>query len=218
MVRQLLWDVGYRTGWAPWDTGQPVPMLVDAIEGPEPLVPGRALDIGCGTGRNAIYLARHGWDVTGVDLVGHAIVRARRKAEAEGLSVHLVEGDVTRLAQLRVGGDFDLLVDSGCYHVVPMDRRDAYAAAVTAVAAPGARLLLFGVGRAPVRGAGVTEEELRGRFSGWRLVSAERMSSEELRGYIRVSRQFELAMARRWFEVWRYRLELPAGQSQPGGA
>jgi hypothetical protein len=91
-----------------------------------------------------------------------------------------------------------------------MDRRDAYAAGVTAVAAPGARLLMFGVGRAPVRGAGVTEEELRHRFTGWRLVSAVQMTADELPGYIRTGRRFEAAMARRWFDVWRYRLELRA--------
>jgi SAM-dependent methyltransferase len=211
VLRRLFWWLGYRTGWAPWDTGAPVPMLVEAVEGSDRLAPGRALDIGCGTGRNAIYLARHGWDVTGVDLVGHAIAVARRRAEAAGVSARFVEGDVTRLDDLGIGGGFDLLVDSGCLHVVPMDRRDAYVAAVSAVAAPGARLLVFGVGRAPVPGAGVTEEELRRRFAGWRVVSAVRMSPQEVRGYIRTRGRFEMAMARRWFDVWRYRLELAAG-------
>src|SRR5262249_55975709 len=93
---------------------------------------------------------------------------------------------------------------------------DAYAAGVTAVAAPGARLLMFGVGRAPVPGAGVTKEELRHRFAGWRLVSAVRMTAEELRGYIRTGRVFEAAMARRWFDVWRYRWELGASPSGSG--
>jgi hypothetical protein len=85
---------------------------------------------------------------------------------------------------------------------VPVDRRDAYVAAMNVVAAPGARLLMFGVGAAPVPRAGVTEEELRRRFTGWRLVSAVRMSPEEVRGYIRTRRRFEVAMARRWFDVW----------------
>ncbi len=51
--RRLLWWLGYRFGWAPWDTGRPIPILVEALEGHERLAP----DIGCGTGRNAIYLA-----------------------------------------------------------------------------------------------------------------------------------------------------------------
>jgi cyclopropane fatty-acyl-phospholipid synthase-like methyltransferase len=213
--RRLLWWLGYRLGFAPWDTGRPIPMLVEAVEGQEGLVPGRALDIGCGSGRNAIYLARHGWDVTGVDLVGHAITLARRNAEAAGVSVRFVEGDVTRLDDLDIGQGFDLLIDSGCYHAVPVDRRDAYVAGVSTVASPGARLLMFGVGATLVPRAGMTEEELRQRFTGWRLVSAVRMSPEEVRGYIRTRRRFEVAMARRWFDVWRYRLELVA-QPQPG--
>jgi len=173
-----MWWLGYRLGFAPWDTGRPIPMVVEAVEGPDRMTPGRALDLGCGTGRNAIYLARQGWD------------------------------DVTRLDELSIGRGFELLVDSGCYHAVPTDRRDAYATGVTAVAAPGARLLMFGVGRAPVPGAGVTEEELRRRFTGWRLVSAIPMSADELRGYMRTGRRFEAAMARRRVDVWRYRLEL----------
>jgi SAM-dependent methyltransferase len=208
-VRRLFWWLGYRFGLAPWDTDRPVPMVVEAVEGPDRMMPGRALDLGSGTGRNAIYLAGHGWEVTGVDLVGHAVTLARQKAEAAGISVRFVEGDVTRLDELGIGrSSFDLLVDSGCYHAVPMDRRDAYAAGVTAVAAPGAQLLMYGVGTAPVPRAGVTEQELRRRFTGWRLIGAVRMSTDELRGYIRTGQWFEAAMARRWFDVWRYRLEL----------
>ncbi len=54
----------------------------------------------------------------------------------------------------------------------------------------------------------MTEKELRRRFTGWRLVSAVPMSADELRGYMRTGRRFEAVMARRWFDVWRYRLEL----------
>jgi hypothetical protein len=56
----------------------------------------------------------------------------------------------------------------------------------------------------------VTEQELRRRFTGWRLVGATRMSADELRGCLRTGRRFEAAMARRWFDVWRYRLKLGA--------
>lgn len=206
-VGRVVWWLSYRLGFEPWDTGGPVPMVVETVEGPERMMPGRALDLGCGTGRNAIYLACHDWDVTGVDLVGQAIALARQKARAAGVSVRLLTGDVTRLEELDIGRGFDLLVDSGCYHVLPRGRRDAYAAGVTAVAAPGARLLIFGVGMAPVPGAGVTEQELRARFTGWRLVSAVPMSAEDVRGYIRTGRWFDPAMARGWFDVWRYRLE-----------
>ncbi len=207
-VRRLFWEAGYRVGFAPWDTGRPIPMLVDAVEGPHSLSPGRALDIGCGTGRNAIYLARRGWDVTGVDLVGHAVATGRRRAAAAGVSVRLVAGDVTRLEELDLGGGYALLLDSGCYHAVPMDRRDAYASGVTRAAAPGASLLMFGVGTAPFGGFGMSADELRRRFTGWRLVSAEPIPADELRRYVNARWPFDAAMSRRWFDAWRYRLDL----------
>ena len=206
-VRRLLWEAGYRLGIAPWDTGRPIPMLVDAVEGPDGLRPGRALDLGCGTGRNAIYLAGRGWDVCGVDLSGHAVAVGLRRAAAAGVSVRLVQGDVTRLEDMDLGAGFTLLVDSGCYHVVPTGRRGAYAAAVTQVAAPGACLLLYGVGRAPFPGVGTSAAEMRRRFTGWRLVSAEQIPATELRRYIDTRWPFDLALAQRWFDAWRYRLE-----------
>ena len=63
----------YLVGFKPWDSGVSPPELVAAVEGPQALPPGRALDLGCGTGTNAIYMARHGWDVTGADLVGRPL-------------------------------------------------------------------------------------------------------------------------------------------------
>ncbi len=116
----------YRIGLAPWDTGIAATELMDVVEGPSRREPGRALDLGCGTGRNSIYLAQQGWEVTGIDFVGHAIAEARRKACATGLSARFIEGDVTRLEELGIGGGYSLLLDFGCYHGVPTGRRNAY--------------------------------------------------------------------------------------------
>src|SRR5438132_11612963 len=63
-------QLAYLVGFKPWDSGVPPPELVEVVEGPQALEPGRALDLGCGTGTNCIYLAEHGWDATGVDFVG----------------------------------------------------------------------------------------------------------------------------------------------------
>ena len=74
--------------------------------------PGRALDLGCGTGTNALWLTQHGWRVVGVDFASLAIESARRKADWTS-GVEFVEGDVTRLHELGVKGPFDLVPTSG---------------------------------------------------------------------------------------------------------
>ncbi|MBE1534693.1 SAM-dependent methyltransferase [Actinomadura algeriensis] len=147
------------------------PELVNLVEGDGAPPPGRALELGCGTGTNAIYLARRGWDVVAVDLVDRAVRRARDKADAAGATVRLLCGDATRLDDLDAPGPFDLFFDLSCFCGVPPHRRDAYAAGLTRRAVPGARLLMFGYGPEafddPI--SGVTAGELRARFAGWTL-------------------------------------------------
>jgi SAM-dependent methyltransferase len=201
------YGVVYRTlyllGLTVWDRGVPTSDLVELVEGASPSPPGRALDIGCGTGTDSIYLAEHGWDVTGVDMVPRALAIARRKAAAAGVTPRFVEGDVTRLRDFGVGGGYALLLDFGCFHTIPPDQRDAYVESVSEAAAPGSTLLLFGFARPPRLApmhAGVTIGEVRERFNDnrWELASAERMSADAI----------EVAGNRvdQSFEVWRYRL------------
>lgn len=167
----------YLVGFKPWDSGVPPPELVEVVEGPAALPPGRGLDLGCGTGTNVVYMARHGWEATGVEMVGRAVRAARRRAEAAGVSARLLQGDVTRLDRLGVGAGHSLLLDMGCFHGIPSVRRGAYVEGVTRAAAPGALFLLFGFapGAIPLRlGPGVSAAELRRRFVGWELVDAVR--------------------------------------------
>jgi SAM-dependent methyltransferase len=187
----LVYRTAYFLGLKVWDRRRPMSDLVELVEGPSPPPPGRALDIGCGTGTDSIYLAQHGWDVTGVDMVPRALAIAHRRAEEAGVSLRFVEGDVA------------LLVDFGCFHTIPPDRRDAYVESVSKVAAPGSTFLLFGFARPPRLApmeAGFTAEEVRERFNGhrWNLVSAEPVSTDALKvAGDRVDRRFEL---------WRYDL------------
>lgn len=162
----------YRAGRPPWDSGVTPPELVALVEGPGALPAGRALELGCGTGTNATYLARHGWNVVAVDLIDTAVRQARQKAEAAGVTMRLLHGDATRLDDLGVPGPFDLFFDLSCYCGIPSHRRDAYAAGLTHRAAPGARLLMFGYGPEAFDDeiSGVTGDELRARFPGWELV------------------------------------------------
>jgi SAM-dependent methyltransferase len=172
----IFYRTAYLVGFKPWDTGVSPPELVAVVEGPDALPPGRALDLGCGTGTNAIYLARHGWETTAIDFTPRAVKAARRKAAAAGVKPRLLEGDVTRLDQLGVGDGHNLLFDLGCYHSIPEAGRAGYARGVTAAAAGGATFLLFGFAPGQIRfgPAGTTRQELEARFSGWTIEEATR--------------------------------------------
>jgi SAM-dependent methyltransferase len=173
--KHTLFRVFYRIGFTPWD-GHPIAQnLRDLVEGTSdtPALPaGPALDLGCGTGDASIYLAQHGWKVTGVDFVPKALGRAR--AKAANLSINFVQADVTQLSNAGIGADFQLIVDNGCLHNMSDDDRDAYVREVSAVAAPDARLLIVAFlpgGRFGVRG--VEPAEMERRFAaGWTLLSA----------------------------------------------
>jgi len=165
-IDSFFYRLAYRFGKPRWDSAEPRPELARIIQGRSP---GRALDLGCGTGTDALYLASQGWHVVGVDFVPEAIGTAGSRAAAAGSSASFVVGDVTRLRQAGVASDFSLVIDIGCYHAIPAGRRDSYAAEVAAVTAPGADLYLAGVSDPPATwrllGArGLTAAELRSRF------------------------------------------------------
>jgi SAM-dependent methyltransferase len=160
--RHIFFRLAYLFGFKPWDSGASPPELVELVEGSKALPPGRAIDLGCGTGTNCKYLLDHKWEVTGVDFVPRALHAAKLKAPGARLLV----GDVTKLAELGVSGPFDLMLDLGCFHSIPESRRDAYVREVAQVAAPGGRLLMFAFAEKG-RGTPVAPEaEIRQRFGG----------------------------------------------------
>ncbi len=162
---RFLYQLMYRIGFTPWDTpGTPVPpVLHEVIEGPQAIHPGRALDLGCGMGRHAIYLATHGWHVTGLDSAGRALRTARERADRAGVDIDFVHGDVTRIDKAGVSGPFDLFLDGGCFHGMSEDERRRYSKSITQVAAPDAEILLFSFGLSkrgvPPRGAEIGDVE-----------------------------------------------------------
>ena len=87
--QRLFFGTLYRIGLTPWENHKLPAPFVSAVA---KLPSGAALDVGCGTGNAAIYLARHGWAVTGVDLVDYALNRGRLKAQKAGLPVRFVHG------------------------------------------------------------------------------------------------------------------------------
>jgi methyl halide transferase len=160
------WDERYRQGQAPWDTGRPSPELVRVLA-EERVTPGRALELGCGTGTNALYLAGQGFSVTAVDGSSVAIERARQRAARQGLAAEFVQGDVCALPAPPL--PYDLLFDRGCYHCVRGENLTGYVGMLQRVTAPGSKfLLLAGNAREP-RDPGpptVSEEELRAELGG----------------------------------------------------
>jgi SAM-dependent methyltransferase len=104
------------------------------------LPPGRALDLACGSGRNAVWLAARGWTVTGVDFSGVALAQARALAAERGVEVEWVEGDL--LEWRPADGAFDLVVV--LYLQVPADERRGILARAAAAVAPGGTLLVVG--------------------------------------------------------------------------
>jgi len=162
----------YRFRTPPWE-GHPLPQrLRNLIEGSSPLPRGKALDVGCGTGDTAIYLAQHGWEVTAFDFVRIALDKARAKAASVGVSIRFLQADVTHVNVAEVGEGFQLVVDNGLLHGLTDDGRDAYGRVVNAIAAAQATLLIAAFAEGKRRGPrGIDGSEVERRFgAAWALV------------------------------------------------
>jgi 2-polyprenyl-3-methyl-5-hydroxy-6-metoxy-1,4-benzoquinol methylase len=172
--RQRLFRTLYRLGFTPWDGHPLANSLRDLVEGENALPAGTALDLGCGTGDNSLYMAKHGWQVTGVDYVAKPVEKARAKAAANNVAIDFARADVTRLSTEGIGTNFALIVDNGCLHGMSDEDRDAYVREVTAVAAPDAKLLLVEFIRGGSFGVpGIDPDEVKRRFAAqWTLLSS----------------------------------------------
>lgn len=150
----------YATGNTPWDSGVPSSELIRCVEAGE--LPGTSLlEFGCGTGTNAIELARRGYRVTAVDLVDLPIEKAREKAHQAGVDVKFISGDLTKL---DLGGPFDCLFDLGLYHGLRNRDLAGFLSTLRRVSRPGTRWLSLAGNAKEVRADGppvVREEEFR---------------------------------------------------------
>lgn len=142
--RRIMYNLVYRFGAPRWDTSITPPEVVAVIEGAAAVPAGRALDLGCGTGTNVIYLAQHGWEAVGVDFAPIAIQRAREIAK-DIPGAAFVAGDVSQLLHLGIGGPFDLVLDIGCFHGLPVHSRQAYVQEVARVTRPGALFMIWAI-------------------------------------------------------------------------
>jgi SAM-dependent methyltransferase len=121
----------------PWHREEPPPLLLRALE--QRGKPARALDVGCGEGVYAAYLARQGWSVVGVDFVPAALELARARAQAEGVEVQLQHADVL---EYDPPGGFGLVLDSGCLHHLGASKHAAYRARLDRWLLPGGDFVL----------------------------------------------------------------------------
>ncbi len=169
------WDAVYRQGTPPWDTGRPACELVRLVkEGV--LRPAPTLEVGCGSGADAVFLAGRGFDVTAVDASPIAIERARARAELAGVLVRFVRDDVFRFAE-SADECFDLVYDAGVYHFIRQTDLDRYLDLLWRVTRPGTLYLTL---------AGSVGEEAEG--------GPPQVSEEEIR--YELGRLFEVAQLR----------------------
>ena len=152
------WNDNYASGEPlPWDTGVPDPMLVEMIES-RAIATGRTLEVGCGTGTNAIYLAQHGFEVVGVDISPIAVEHARTKANGRCRFE-----TVDFLNEPPPGGPFHFVFDRGCFHTFDEDDERARFAENVAAALDvgGVWLSLIGSTEGPPREAGPPRRNAR---------------------------------------------------------
>jgi ubiquinone/menaquinone biosynthesis C-methylase UbiE len=179
----LAYRLLYALGITPWEQIASLPAASEQISalfqreeaGRRPPY-GQALDVGCGSGIWGVELAKRGWQVTGVDVVPKALRRARERAGQAGVEVRLVEGDVTKLRATGVGSGFRLLLDFGLFHDELTDeQRKAMGREVSAVAAPGATLLMLAWAprrRGPLpRGAG--RGDVEAAYPEWTVIDED---------------------------------------------
>lgn len=177
MYRRILFNWWYYRS-PPWDTGISPPELIEFLEHHPAR---RALDLGCGSGTNAITMAQYGWQTTAVDYAWRAIRLARRKARQVGVEVDFRLGDVTRLKGIEPG--FDLVLDIGCFHGLGAVEKKRYIANLKHWLAPQGNYLLYGWFKLPHEdGPGLMESDVQALSA---LLELEKRQN----GYDRANRQ-----------------------------
>jgi cyclopropane fatty-acyl-phospholipid synthase-like methyltransferase len=158
-------------GSAPWDIDRPQAAFLAAAD----RIKGSVLDVGCGTGENALFFAGRGCPVTGVDFLEPPIAAAKRKAAERGLAATFLVEDALKLHEWTER--FDNVIDSGLFHVFADEGRAQYVQSLRTVLKPRGHLFLLCFSHKTPGNVGprrVTEKELRDSFAdGWEIESIE---------------------------------------------
>src|SRR5258708_6616090 len=172
MAQHPSWNSVYE-GSPPWDIGRPQPDFVRLAEAGK--LEGRVLDVGCGTGEQVMLAASHGAQAMGVDIAELAIERARTKAEQRGINATFEVADVLHLD--RLGRQFDVITDSGVFHVFDDAERPVFVSSLRSAARPGGTYYMMCFSDRQPGDWGprrVSQAELRSAFAdGWSIGSIE---------------------------------------------
>ena len=168
----------YRFGFTPWEryataAAASIAARLDREEAERSRPLGRALDLGCGRGLYTPELARRGWEAMGIDYVPAAIEAAKAKSRGAARLSYVV-GDVTRLPPAQLG-TFDFFLDIGCFQGLDTGQRLSEGSGVSALANPGATLLLLSFGPSRWRWLveGASQEEVQIAFAGWEMLASK---------------------------------------------
>jgi SAM-dependent methyltransferase len=166
----------YRVGFTPWErharaTRASTVSILDREEAERRQPPGRAIDLGCGRGLYTRELANRGWEAVGIDFVPRAIHEASRRGDS---GARFVVGDVTDLARTDLG-TFDFFLDIGCFQGMSPEQQLAEGHGVTALANPGATLLVLAFQPTRMRTAtgAASRTDVETAFPGWEMLSVE---------------------------------------------
>lgn len=177
------WDEHYQQGHTPWDSGLRSAELARVLA-EFPIPRGRALELGCGTGTNAIYLAQQGFTVTAVDCAETALAAARKKGMASGFDIRWIAGDVQNFGAGEAPVEF--LFDRGCYHCCRRVDLAGYLESHRRVTQPGTWFLVLTGNRNDPSEVGppkVSAAELATEFDPlYRLVQLREMHFEDAGG------------------------------------
>ncbi|MCA9417914.1 MAG: class I SAM-dependent methyltransferase [Candidatus Omnitrophica bacterium] len=161
----------YTRNRPPWDIGEPQPAFVKAADE----VRGVVLDVGCGTGENALFFADRGHEALGIDFLEAPIYAAKQKAIQRGIDAAFEVQDALSLQDLD--RRFDTIIDCGLFHTFSDEDRPKYVASLAKVTNPDGRILLLCFSENEPEGQGprrVTQAEIHDNFSdGWEVESIE---------------------------------------------
>ena len=161
-------DAAYK-GRPPWDIGRPQKEFVDVVRRGE--ITGSVLDIGCGTGENALFFAGEGHEVWGIDSVPLAIRKAQKKADERGLMLHFLVMNTREIS--RLDRKFDTVTDSGFFHTLSDDDRPVFVDNLAAVLSPAGKYFMLCFSELEPGGYGprrITQREIEDSFrEGWSI-------------------------------------------------